>query len=103
MEVNLMSDYNTIILKKGTRKLTESEYKSFCKGDTIFGIDSNPEELKRWSIEQKSEALSELDDYQCTYDGGNVWDIEEYALEYCICDKNGEFVQGSDFDLAKEN
>lgn len=93
---------NTIILKKGYARLTESEYKKFEKGDTIWGIDREPEEIKRWNIEDEAEAKAELAKHKCTYDGGNVWDIEEYALEYCECDEDGEFIQGSDFDLAEE-
>lgn len=91
---------NTIILKRGYATLTNSEYKKFNKGDTIYGIDSEPEEIKRWNMEQKAQALVELNDYRCTYSGGNVWNIEEYALEYCECDEDGEFVEGSDYDLA---
>ena len=82
--------------------MTNNEYKAFQKGDTIFGIDCNPEELKRWSIEQEQEAKTELAKHNCTYSGGYVWNIEEYALEYCECDEDGEFVEGSDFDLAGE-
>lgn len=93
--------WNTIILKKGHEYLTEREYKNFEKGDTIYGVDSNPEELKRWNIKDEEEARAELAKYNCTYSSGNVFDIEEYALEYCECDEDGEFVQGSDFDLAK--
>lgn len=93
--------FNTIILKKGYARLTNKEYKGFSKGDTIWGIDRNPEELKRWNIEDKEEAEKELAKYRCTYSGGNLWDIEEYALEYCECDEEGEFVEGSDYDLAK--
>lgn len=95
--------FNTIILKRGYRKLSSSEYKKFCKGDTIFGLSSEPEELKRWSMDDKTEAQKELAKYRCTYSGGNVWDIEEYALEYCECDEDGEFIQGSDYDLAEGN
>jgi hypothetical protein len=94
--------FNTIILKKGYANLTSREYKRFSKGDTIFGIDSNPEELQRWSIEQEQDAKAELAKHNCTYSSGYVWDIEEYALEYCECDEDGEFVEGSDFDLARE-
>lgn len=28
--------------------------------------------------------------------------VEEYALEYCETDQDGEFVEGSDYDLAPE-
>lgn len=100
-----MEGYNTIILKKGYSSLTNNEYKKFEKGDTIFGDDSNPEELKRWNISQKKEAEEELKNYNCEYRYyalSNSWDIEEYALEYCECDEDGEFIQGSDYDLAEE-
>lgn len=94
---------NTIILLKGEALLTRGEYKKFNKGDTIFGNDSNPEELKRWSIEQEQEAKEELAKYACTYhENIETWSIEEYALEYCECDEEGEFLQGSDYDLAEE-
>lgn len=93
---------NTIILKKGYERLTENEFKEFQKGDTIWGNDSTPEELNRWSIEQEQDARAELAKHSCTYVHGNVWDIEEYALEYCECNENGEFVQGSDYVLANE-
>lgn len=93
---------NTIILEKGYARLTEEEYKKFSKGDTIWGNDSNPEEIKRWSIDEKEQAMAELAKYKCEYSHGYVWDIEEYAIEYCECDEDGEFVQGSDYDLAEE-
>ena len=95
---------NTIILRKGTARLTSGEMKNFTKGDTICGIDSNPEELKRWSIEQEEEAKKALSNLKCSYrqPNGSYTVIEEYALEYCECDEDGEFVSGSDFDLADE-
>lgn len=95
---------NTIILKKGEAGLTNAtEMKRFEKGDTIWGNDRNPEELKRWNIDQESEANEELAKYRCSYrsNGHMTW-IEEYVLEYCECDEDGEFIQGSDFDLAEE-
>lgn len=94
--------FNTIILKKGYAKLTESEFAHFEKGDTIWGTDRFPEEIKRWSIEQKEKAREELAKYKCSYvQYGCLWNIEEYALEYCECDEDGGFVEGSDFDLAE--
>lgn len=93
--------YNTIILKKGCATLSKSEYTKFEKGDTIWGVDSEPVELKRYSIDHEQEAKEELAKYNCTYSSGYVWNVEEYALEYCDCDADGEFIQGSDFDLAK--
>lgn len=94
---------NTIILLKGELAYSVSEYKEFTKGDTIWGNDSNPTELKRWDISQVKEAKAELAKYNCSYTRATAlyW-VEEYALEYCECDEDGEFVQGSDFDLAEE-
>ncbi|MCI8795353.1 MAG: hypothetical protein HFG89_00665 [Dorea sp.] len=94
--------FNIIVLKKGCAKLAESEYRTFQKGDTIFGDNSDPEEIQRWVIEDEEEARKELEKRRCSYNGGYVWDIEEYALEYCECDESGEFIQGSDYELAKE-
>lgn len=90
---------NTIILLEGTARLTGREMKKFNKYDTILGCDSNPTELKRWSIEQIDEAKAELAKYKCEYD---LSYIAEYALEYCECDEDGEFIQGSDYDFAEE-
>lgn len=39
--------FNTIILKKGNARLSQNEYKKFQKGDTIFGENSDPEEIKK--------------------------------------------------------
>lgn len=97
--------WNTIILRYGERFLTDREYKKFQKGDCIFGIDCASEELKRWPIEQKEEALEELNKHRCDYGRPGDRRIEEYALEYCECDEDGEFVCGfcgSDYDFAPE-
>lgn len=94
---------NTIILLKGTETLTKREYKKFRKGNTLWGDMQDPEELKRWSIDQKEEAEKELANYRCEYrELRELFDITEYALEYCVCDENGEFISGSDYDLAEE-
>lgn len=94
-----MSRYNTIILIEGFEVLTDKEYKNFEKGNTIWGIDNNAKEVKRWSIEQEDEAKAELAKLTCEYANGR---ITEYALEYCECDEDGEFICGSDFELAEE-
>jgi hypothetical protein len=95
---------NTIILKHCEIRLTREEFKGFKKGNTICGEDEYPvEELKRWSIEDQQEAIEELSKYRCKYtEDGSLYNIEEYALEYCECDEDGEFIQGSDYDLAPE-
>lgn len=95
--------WNTIILEKGEERLTSNEYKKFEKGDTIWGNDNAPKEIKRWSINQKEEAIKELEKYNCSYKKYNQSIIiEEYALNYCNCDENGEMWEGSDYDLAEE-
>lgn len=75
---------NTIRLLHGECRATSEELKKFKKGDTIWGSDTNPEELKRWRIEQKQEAKKELAALRCRYARYNehFTDVEEYALEY---------------------
>ena len=95
--------YNTIILKKGFARLTNREMENFEKGNTIWGIDSEPVEVKRWNIEDEDDAKEELEKYRCAYrECTGYVDIEEYAIEYCSCDEDGEFTEGSNFDLAEE-
>ena len=95
---------NTIILLRGKDGLSKSEYAKFSKGDTIFGTDSEPVEIMRWDIAEHDLAEQELAKYECLYDDSNpdYVVIEEYALAYCECDDDGDFIQGSDFRLAKE-
>lgn len=96
--------FNTIILKTGYARLTNDEFKKFEKGDLICGNNSYPEEIKRWNIAQEEEAKEELKKFHCSYEKYNdyLMEIEEYALEYCECDEDGEFLEGSDYDFAKE-
>lgn len=95
--------FNTIILLHGESKLNHFEKRKFQKGDTIFGDCSNPEELKRWNVEQEEEARAELAKYRCSYSQGiALYYVDEYALEYCECDEEGEFVEGSNYDFAEE-
>lgn len=95
--------FNTIVLKKGEGTYTRNEWERFKKGNTILGCDSEPEEIKRWSIDHKEEAQEELKKYRCRYfKDANFYYVEEYALEYCECDNDEEFISGSDYDLAEE-
>lgn len=95
--------FNTIILQKGDSTLTRTEYKEFEKMDTIYGDGSNPEELMRWDIKDENLAIEELKKYRCSYtQGEQLMYIEEYALMFCECDDNGEFVLGADFISAEE-
>ena len=59
--------------------------------------------MKRWDITDKEEAKKELSNLRCSYEKDNaLYNVTEYALEYCECDENGNFVSGSDYDLAEE-
>lgn len=93
---------NTIRLLHGECRVTNEEMKKFQKGDTIWGNDTSPEELKRWTIEEADEAEEELSKFCCKSVMYNEYltDIEEYALEFFQADESGEFVEGSDFELA---
>ena len=98
----IMSYYNTIRLLKGKAFLTTREYKNFEPGDTIWGNDSDAEEISRWNEDEKEKALDALKKYKCSYQELNgMYDIEEYALEYFDSDEDGEFVAGSDYDIAE--
>lgn len=95
--------FNTIILLHNSKKLTSKEYKNFTKGDSIYGNDESPAELKRWSVDCEKQAKDELQKHHCSYEqGADLYYIEEYALMYCRTDENGEFVEGSDFEFASE-
>ena len=96
--------YNTIILLKGERQYQCKTFEeNFTKWDTIFGDDCEPIELARWDIEDKEEAEAALARYKSEYDYGGlqrIYYVTEYALEYCDCDEDGDFISGSDYDLA---
>ena len=94
--------FNTIVLNHGYRKLTRNEYKHFQKGDSIWGENSMPEGVEMWDISDKDKALAALAKHKCTYSNqGEYFEIEEYALEY-FESEDGEFIAGSDYDLAEE-
>lgn len=67
-----------------------------------MGNDSDAEEISRWNEDEKEKALDALKKYKCSYQELNgMYDIEEYALEYFDSDEDGEFVAGSDYDIAE--
>lgn len=95
--------WNTIILLKGENALTKIEMKKFNKGDTIWGEDENPIEIKRWNSSELDTAKAELKKFQCEYRQGiELFYITEYALEFCNTDYDGDFLEGADFELAEE-
>ena len=92
---------NTINLLRGEQRYSDSEFKGFQKGETLWGRGDSydaPEVLKSWPIEKEEEAKAELAKYRCEY--YNNWAIE-YGLEYFEADEDGEFVEGSDYNLAE--
>lgn len=96
---------NTIVLLHNEARLNRRfELKKFQKGDLIWGEDENPEELMRWSAAEEAAAKAELAKLRCVYDPYNdqLAYIEEYALEWFEADEDGEFLFGSDFELAQE-
>ena len=94
--------YNTIILRHAEGSYTKKQFKNYSEGDCIYGPNTDPEELKRWTYDQLNEAKAELAKYKCTYDEhSDCVDVEKYALEYCDTNTDGEFVNGSDYDLAE--
>lgn len=93
-----------IRLVKGYARLTSSEFSKFEKGDTIWGDGSNPEELNRWIAEDEAEALKALEAVRCSYSNYNsqLMEVVEFALEYFTTDEDGEFLDGSDYQMADE-
>lgn len=97
---------NTIYLLHGEAILTRDEFKRFNEGDTIWGNDSNPERIKTFKEDGYTDeywAKKELLKYSCSYkEDGVLIHINEYALEYCNTDDVGEFINGSDYNLASK-
>lgn len=94
---------NTIILLKGETRVTRKQFEGFKKGETVFGENAEPVEVKRWSIDQKEEAKKELAAHRSIYQrGAELYYITEYALMYCVYDEDGAFIEGADYDLADE-
>lgn len=95
--------FNTIILLHGDAALSKMEMKKFEKGDTVINDLADATEVKRWKMSEKDKAFAELASKKCTYKKGiELTYIDEWALEYCECDEDGEFVEGSDYDMADE-
>ena len=89
--------------KHGDAVLSKMEMKKFKKGDTVINDWADATEVKRWKMSEKDEAIAELASKKCTYKKGiELTYIDEWALEYCECDEDGEFVEGSDYDMADE-
>lgn len=93
---------NAIRLLRGYRSITVKGDEMPEIGCTIYEDGTDPEELNRWVIEDKKDAMEELAKYRCSYrKGSGVVFVEEYALEFFEADEDGDFVMGSDFDFAE--
>ena len=90
-------------LLKNEARLTKEELKGFEKGDLITGNDVNPEELKRWTGEGCHEkALEELKKFNSSYYmEEQLTDAIEYAVETYEADEDGNFLDGSDYDISE--
>lgn len=98
--------HNTIILWRGSAEFRAREWLKTAKpGDAIFGIDTSPAEVNRWPIDQEAAAWAALAECRSEYTirqgvGGPHIFAEEWALEWCECDEDGDFVEGSDYEVA---
>lgn len=98
--------YNTIRLLHNKVSMTAREYKEFEHGDTLFGVDRNPEVLAKWVIDDIEDAKEELERHYCSAIKGVVTiDVEEYALEYCDTDEKPDDAYSLDEakEVAEEN
>lgn len=110
MIINLMKCYGVLGHEKNLFmqnfqqcSYSKKQFNNFTEGDCICGENASPEELKRWTGDQYDLAKAELAKYSCSYrkSGGYMF-ADEYALEYCNTDEDGEFLDGSDLDLAEK-
>lgn len=89
---------NTINLIYGRGEISE-QYESLTGDEKI---------MKTWPISQESEAMAELEKHKCTYSvcrniiGKKLIYAEEWALEYCDTDEDGEFMCSYGCDPAKD-
>lgn len=90
-------------LLKNEARLTKEELKGFEKGDLITGNDVNPEELKRWTGEGcREKAIEELKKFNSSYYmEEQLTDAIEYAVETYEADEDGNFLDGSDYDISE--
>lgn len=93
---------NTIILAKAEANLTKREYQSYTFGSLI--MEQDYDEITRWKIADERKAIEALKQTQCIiWKHIELYEIVEYALVYCTCDEEGNFVEGSDYVFAELN
>lgn len=98
---------NVIELKKYVTEKFATRARDIPQAGSYFDFavqrDEYPEAIKRYEISEKEKALSDLAELKstCEYLGNHVYRVTAYALEY-FEEVDGEFVEGSDFDIADE-
>lgn len=95
---------NTIRLLHGTSHSTRRELANMTQYDTIWGDGSDPEVVKTWPIDQIAAARAELVKHACTYgelhDHTQAVSIDEWCIEICECDEDGDVIMSGDFEMA---
>ena len=94
---------NTIILKRYACGFTPKEYEK-VEGLSLALIDGEEcqcpeiEEIRRYPMSDEDKAIADFDDIEdiVTQESGALW-VEQYVLEYCECDSDGEWVSGSGY------
>lgn len=95
---------DTIILIHGSSQCKARDWrKKIFPGEAVFGIDNNSQYIKKWPAEEEASAYKELSSKKCEYyrTGDTIW-LDEWALMWCECDEDGEFISGADYELAEE-
>lgn len=69
--------YNTIILRHAEGSYTKKQFKNYSEGDCIYGPNTDPEELKRWTYDQLNEAKETK---KCPMG----WDQSCYSCMHCF-------------------
>lgn len=83
-------------LRHNTTMLTEREYKTFNKGETVCGERDDRAEVIA-TYDTIEEAKKALENYRCSYNHNfDVWHIEEYGF---VEEDDGDF---GDLYLAEE-
>lgn len=95
---------NTIRLLHGSGYVTRRELAKMTQYDTIWGDGNDPDIVKTWPIDQIAEARAELAKHCCEY--GRLYDhkdavsIDEWCIEICECDEDGDVIISGDFEMA---
>ena len=67
--------------------------------NALFGNNSDPVEIARF--DNNDDAMAELRKHKCEiWESGSVWRVSGYAVEAFEADDDGEFLSGSDYDMA---